>query len=134
MAGLPIATPDPTVVMVGSSGATAVIANTAREERARTLSLDSEPRRSERVASASNLTPAKRRDNSAATRAMSTGLSQRVRARTRSSLGMSRRRAGGGVFGEGAAVAAEARRRERRRGGADIARKRIPRAYVWAGR
>ena len=45
MAGLPVVTP--TVVMVGSSGATAVSANTAREERARTLSLDSETRRSD---------------------------------------------------------------------------------------
>ena len=59
MAGLPIATPDPAVVMVGSSGATAVNANSVREERARTLSLHSEPRRSEREGSASHtLTPA----------------------------------------------------------------------------
>ena len=57
---------------------------------------------------------------------MSTGLSQRERARSRRSVGRSRRRAGGGALGEGAAED-EARRRERRerRGGVDIARKRI---------
>ena len=50
------------------------------------------------------------------------GLSQRDRARSRSSLGRSSRRVGGGASGEGAAVEAEARRRERRRGGVDISR------------
>ena len=38
-------------------------------------------------------------------------------------MGRSRRRAGGGVLGEGAAAEAEARRRELRRGGGDIAEK-----------
>ena len=45
----------------------------------------------------------------AATRAMSTGLWQREKTRTRRSVGRSRRQAGGGVSGEGAAVAVEAR-------------------------